>query len=149
MPATHWSDGTKNLTPSTRSIRMLREDGWLADNVERSIGKVRFDAFGIGDILACLAEPPTILLIQATSAPALANRRTKVQSSPALLDWIHSGGQFELHAWKIKDRKAMVFRQRMSMASQYAVCDWTDISWRTLDTCSKSPKSELQSHLQE
>lgn len=67
------------LSPTQRSIKALRDDGWLVDIVERWIGghiKVRKDLFGMFDLIAVRGEE--VLLVQTTSGSNVAARVKKI-----------------------------------------------------------------------
>jgi hypothetical protein len=77
------------LTPTTRTIRYLQAQGWLADEVERRITRVlKRDLFGIADVLAVRASvsfdeeaAPDLLLVQCTSKSNVSARVKKIAES--------------------------------------------------------------------
>ena len=91
------------LTPTTRTLRKLAADGWMADIVERWIRKGPFqkpttkDLFGIGDILA--VKNSSILLIQATTGANGAARVTKIKAEPRTRRWL-CAALIEVWAWR-------------------------------------------------
>lgn len=87
-------------SPTQRSLRYLRENGYEAQVVERwnQFAGIRQDLFGCIDIVA--VGNGEILGVQATSASNLSARRTK--SEPLAKGWLANGGQFELHGWSKK-----------------------------------------------
>jgi hypothetical protein len=89
------------MTPTARSLALLRRAGFLADVVERWIPRanVRRDLFGIGDVLAVHPRRREILLLQVTSGAHVGDRLAKVRERPALKVWLLAGGQFEVWGW--------------------------------------------------
>ncbi len=91
------------MTPTARSLEVLRELGYFADVVERWIqaARVRKDWGGFGDILAAHASQG-ILLVQSCAAASAAARETKARACPALEVWKAAGGRAEVWAWSKK-----------------------------------------------
>lgn len=95
-------------SPTQRTLKWLREDGWLADVVERWVpwpgadgvrkGN-RHDAFGILDILALKPGEP-ILGVQCFGATGMPSHRAKVQEAPATALWLGAGGRLLLVGWR-------------------------------------------------
>lgn len=85
-------------TPTARSLKLLRSEGYLVDVVERRVGPVAKDLFGCIDILA-LHPDRGLLAVQTTSASNLASRRRKCLESEILTHWLNWGLRFELHGW--------------------------------------------------
>jgi len=95
-------------SPTQRSLKYLRDCGWIACVVEKynRFAKVRQDAFGFGDILACrvirLSQLRQIALVQTTTATHMSDRKKKILSLPTYLDWKTAGGLIILHGWSKK-----------------------------------------------
>ena len=72
------------MTPTQLTLRYLRENGWLAEVVERWVpgANVRKDLFGFIDIVA-LKDGET-LGVQATSYSNISARVTKIVASDAV-----------------------------------------------------------------
>lgn len=103
------------MTPTQRTLALLRENGWEACVVEKwvSFARIRVDAFGWGDILAYFnakatgktSEGPNFLpamgvaLIQTTTANNLSAREAKMRDSPHLWGWLRAGGHALLIGW--------------------------------------------------
>jgi hypothetical protein len=86
-------------SPTQRSLKALRGDGWNAWIVEKWIPQIkrRLDCWG-ADILAC--KPGVgIKLVQTTSGSNQAQRLAKVLTIPEAQAWLESGGQYEIHGW--------------------------------------------------
>ncbi len=96
-------------SPTTRSLKWLRDMGWEACVVEKwnNHARIRQDAFGFGDLLACRPEEGTAL-IQTTSRSNLPARRKKVAENAAAGLWLASGGRIFLHGWYKKGRRWQV-----------------------------------------
>ena len=90
------------MTPTQRSLKYLRDLGYVCEVVERwnSHTKQRKDVFGFGDLLA--VKPGTILLVQVTSGSNTAARVTKIVSEcgEAATAWLAAGGLIEVHGWR-------------------------------------------------
>jgi hypothetical protein len=107
-------------SPTQRTLKYLRENGWTACVVERWIerAKKRVDAFGFGDILAFSSDPYSnqIVLVQTTSATNHAAHRQKILAEPLALGWLRAGGDILLVSWrksKVKrGGKAMLWKPR-------------------------------------
>lgn len=87
-------------SPTSRSLKMLREQGWSAGVVERYIAAIKRkqDLFGFADIVAMKpGEVP--LLVQATTGANLAARRTKIAENEEAAKALHSGFRIVLHGW--------------------------------------------------
>jgi hypothetical protein len=98
------------MSPTARSLNILRRDGFLADVVERFIAGagehgqgIRRDWGHFGDILACHPGRREILLVQATTASNTAARLAKSKGRPELAVWLQAGGRFEVHSWGLVD----------------------------------------------
>lgn len=102
------------MTPSARSVKTLREEGWLVDVVERWIPKIniRKDLFGMFDLLA-VREGKT-LAVQVTSIDHIAHRRVKMRDLPALAQVLSAGWIVEIHGWVKKKNRWQVKRENLS-----------------------------------
>lgn len=89
-----------STSPTQRSLAWAREQGYMAEVVERwnAWAKVRHDLFGIVDIV-CVARGAT-LAIQATSYPNVSARVEKMRSSDALEVLKAAGWIVVVHGWK-------------------------------------------------
>lgn len=86
-------------SPTSRSLRQLRADGYVAEVVERwnQYSKTRHDLFGIVDVLAMDGE---LLAVQATTTGNLSSRIKKSLASPNLRAWLEVPGlRFECWGW--------------------------------------------------
>ena len=92
------------MTPTSRSLELLRELGYVPGIVERRIpgrSNVTVDFFGCVDLIA--AHPSGgILAVQATSSSNLAARVTKAAVEPRLAVWLRAGGAFEVWGWSLR-----------------------------------------------
>lgn len=88
------------MSPTARSLALLRELGYEPDIVERRIpgADTTRDFFGCVDLIA--AHPQGgILAVQATTSSNLAARVTKAKGEPRLVVWLRAGGRFEAWGW--------------------------------------------------
>jgi len=88
-------------SPTQRSLKRLREDGYIAQVVERwnSFAHIRQDLFGWIDIVAVHPERPGVLGVQTTTAANAMARLEKAQGNPALLAWLKGGSPLAIHGW--------------------------------------------------
>ncbi len=91
-----------SMTPTARTLGLLRAEGYIVAVAEAWLPHVnrRRDLFGFADVAAVHPHLAGPLLVQVTTADHLANRRQKVQASPAARLWIRCGGRIELHGWE-------------------------------------------------
>jgi len=94
------------MTPTGRSLALLREMGYEAEVVERwnRFSKTRHDLFGCIDIVACHPDFG-ILGVQATTTSNAAAREKKSLAEPRLLTWLQAGGRFSVHGWAKRGAK--------------------------------------------
>lgn len=91
-------------SPQTRSLRLLRNNGWIAETVERIIrpprGRIiRQDLYGFGDILATHPCRHGSLIVQATSTSNVQARIKKSQALDKLETWLGAGNRFAVIGW--------------------------------------------------
>jgi len=97
----------KGLTNTQRTLRALREQGCIAEIVERYVkfGATGFgcrkDLFGFLDIIS-LDPKKGIVGIQSTSGGCLPEHRRKIfeDKSIELQEWLKAGGKVEIYAWR-------------------------------------------------
>lgn len=109
----------KKTTPSERSMRLLRSEGYLVAKaerwnpfggprkmmrspcgcmVEKAIG-ITQDLYGWIDVLAIRANQRGVLAVQSTSSSNLAARIAKAMALPAFLTWLQAGNAAEFHGF--------------------------------------------------
>lgn len=91
---------SRGLSPTQRTLALLRAEGWTAQVVERwnPYAKVRHDLFGCIDILAINGS--AVLGVQATSGSNISARLDKIASLPSSALWRASGGLLEVWGWR-------------------------------------------------
>lgn len=89
------------MTPTARSLRLLRSEGYMVEVTERWIPHVnrRRDLFGFADVLAVHPRDKVFLLVQVTTVGHVADRLKKAKAVPALRTWLAAGGRFEVWGW--------------------------------------------------
>lgn len=99
------------MTPTQRSLKHLRDNGYRAEVVERfnSFTKRRHDLFGIADIVAI--REGEVLLVQTTSGSNVAARVSKIAESEATPDIRKAGMGIIVHGWRKSARKRWVLRE--------------------------------------
>jgi hypothetical protein len=87
------------VTPTERTLKAWRADGWTVAVVEKWNPHVRIrqDLFGFIDLIAIKAGCP-ITGIQVTASGA-STRVAKIKEAPASLIWLLAGGNLEVHSW--------------------------------------------------
>jgi hypothetical protein len=103
------------VSPTARSLKKLRKEGWTASVVEKWIPQVkrRRDCFGF-DVLACKARHSAIwapqhpdegmLGVQATSAANHSSRKAKLLKNAEAANWVAAGGRLEVWSWRKSSR---------------------------------------------
>jgi hypothetical protein len=88
------------MTPTARTLALLRDRGYLADVAERWIPRinVRRDLFGCIDVVAIRAGC-AVLGVQATTATNASHRVSKARKLPALRTWLAAGAVFQVWGW--------------------------------------------------
>jgi carbonic anhydrase len=106
------------VSPTARSLALLREAGYLAAVVATWVPRVqvRRDLFGFADLLAFHPQQRVFLLVQCTSNANVASRVHKVKQSPAAAAWLAAGGQIEVHGWAKKLRRWHVRRVAVQLS---------------------------------
>jgi hypothetical protein len=111
----------KPVTMTARSMKYLKEQGYLVALVERSIDVPRFgkgfkpgdrfrnkfDAFGFADLIA--VKPGTIgtLYVQTTTADHQSERRTKILEALATKTILECRNRIVVHGWSKKGARGM------------------------------------------
>lgn len=102
------------MSPTQRSLKLLRGQGYLCEVVERfnHFSNTRRDLLGFIDVLALHEKrlrihsgaiiAPGIVGVQVTGGGNLAARRTKIltERRDQALRWLYCGGGIEIHDWR-------------------------------------------------
>ena len=98
------------MTPTQRSLKHLREDGWLAEVVERWIpqARKRKDLFGFVDIVALRDD--TTLGVQVTSGSNVSARVHKIADSDLVGAVRCAGWAIHVHGWRKNSKGRYVLR---------------------------------------
>lgn len=98
------------MTPTQRSLKYLRDDGWRCAVVERwnPHARVRQDLFGVIDILA-IRDWET-LAVQVTSGSGVSARVKKIADAEATPAIRAAGWRFEVHGWRKNAKGRYVLR---------------------------------------
>lgn len=91
-------------SPTQRSLKFLRENGYTAQVVERwnSFAKVRQDLFGFIDIVAINPKMGGVLGVQTTSATNMSSHRKKILENEVAPIWLRGGNRIQLIVWSKK-----------------------------------------------
>jgi hypothetical protein len=89
------------MTPTARSLALLRKRGYLADVAEKWIPRanVRRDLFGFIDVAAIVPDQAGVLGVQATTLGNVSARLNKARELPALKTWLSAGNGFQVWGW--------------------------------------------------
>jgi hypothetical protein len=92
-------------SPTQLSLKKLREDGWLAEVVERWIpgANIRKDLWGWVDIVA-LKDGET-LAVQTTSYSNMSARAKKIAESETVAEVRKANWSIQVHGWHKKDNR--------------------------------------------
>lgn len=87
------------MTPTQRSLKYLREQGYTVAIVERwnAFARIRQDLFGFIDLLAI--KPNETLAVQ-TTASGVSARLKKISESPLLPKVREAGWKIHIHGWR-------------------------------------------------
>ncbi len=90
------------MSPTARTLQLLRRQGYLAVPVERWLPEVRrkADLLRVADVLAIHPRERVFLLVQSTSLPHVGDRMARCLARPELGVWLQAGGLFEVHGWE-------------------------------------------------
>src|SRR5690242_15097788 len=79
-------------SPTTRTLKYLRDRGWIVRKVEHwnQFARKRMDLFG-GDILAIHPKIRYPMLVQCTTTAHLTDRQKKVAEIPEVKIWLRVG----------------------------------------------------------
>ncbi len=93
------------MSPTTRSLALLRREGWLPAVVEKWLPRVnlRRDLWHFADLLAVHPGQRRFLLVQTTTLGNLAARLKKVKSRAEAGQWLAAGGLIEVHGWCLRN----------------------------------------------
>lgn len=131
------------MNTTARSSDWLKKRGWIVSNVEKfnSFIKRRFDAFGLGDLLA--ARPETgIGLIQCTTGSNAAAHVDKALEQPYLIVWLRSGGSFHIHAWSLAGPRGKRKKWTLRILEAVIESNGEGCSFREVEPDMKSPVTE-------
>jgi hypothetical protein len=88
------------MTPTQRSLKKLRSEGWLVAVTEHWNGfaHIRQDLFGFGDLLAIKGDE--IIAVQTTSGTNVAARLSKIRTNASAALWLTSPyRKIVIHGW--------------------------------------------------
>jgi 5-methylcytosine-specific restriction endonuclease McrA len=103
------------VSPTQRSLQLLRSEGWTTAIVEKwnQWARVRQDLFRFADLLA-MGAGRGFLAVQSTTASNVSARREKLRQEPNVRVWLDAGGRILIQGWhKVGPRgKRKVWRCR-------------------------------------
>jgi hypothetical protein len=101
-----------STSPTSLSLRLLRQSGYTCDITERWLPKIdrRRDLFGFADLIGVHPIRREIVLVQTTTRPNLGARLTKAKALLTLGVWLRAGGLVEFHGWEQRNGRWTVKR---------------------------------------
>jgi hypothetical protein len=89
------------MTPTARTLALLRAEGWTAQVVERwnAHARIRQDLFAAFDVVAIRADVAGVLGVQCTSGSNVAARVRKLLDNPAVAVWLQAGNSAAVWGW--------------------------------------------------
>jgi hypothetical protein len=90
------------MSPTARSVKMLRAEGWLVANVEKTIPHcfIKQDLFGFGDALAVRGNEVVIIQVTGDNGGNVMARFHKMKLLPTLWTWLEAETRrVEIHGW--------------------------------------------------
>lgn len=89
------------MTPTARSLKYLREQGYVCDIAERynAFTRKRNDLFGFIDIVAVHPLKQGLLGVQTTSTGNIQARIKKATILDTYDLWLNAGNKIEFHGW--------------------------------------------------
>ena len=86
------------MTLTARSLKHLRDTGWLVDVVERNVTRmVKKDLFGMFDLLAL--RDGAVMFVQVTTGSNVSARVRKIRENPDLPS-VAAAGAVIVHGWR-------------------------------------------------
>jgi hypothetical protein len=116
-------------SPTQRSLKHLRADGWTCCIVEKWIAQIkqRKDAFGFGDLLCVRVGSNGAMLVQATTGDHFSHRLEKIKTIPEAAIWLAAGNTIRLMTWAKQGargkRKTWTLREMDVTANSLRVLD--------------------------
>ncbi|MAH44728.1 hypothetical protein CMI37_02815 [Candidatus Pacearchaeota archaeon] len=95
-------------SPTQRSLKLMRSEGYVAAVVERYIAAIRKrqDLYGFIDLVAMHPSRKGLVGIQSTTGANLSSRYKKALALGSMFDmWITCGNTVEFHGWTKKPQK--------------------------------------------
>lgn len=101
-------ESQNDMTPTARSLGLLRKQGYIACSVEKWVPStpagykgpiITRDAFNFGDILAAKIGQPGALLVQTTSGSNASTRVKKIRQIAEAGIWLAAGNGIVVHSW--------------------------------------------------
>lgn len=94
------------MSPTARSLKYLKDNGYIAQVVERfnPFSHTRLDLFGFIDIVAVKKGEMGVLGVQSTSSTNTSHRVNKSKNTDLLSIWLATGNKFEIHGWGKKGK---------------------------------------------
>lgn len=98
--------GSAGVTPTSRSLKLLRDRGYIANVVEQTVPKtfIKRDLFGFIDIVAIHPDTGETLAVQTTSGSNVSKRVSKIGESEHVAAVRKAGWGIHVHGWRKSGR---------------------------------------------
>lgn len=112
------------MSPTARTLAYVRQQGGLAQVVEKWIPRARrrVDLFGWIDVVV-LDDGPGVLGIQATTAANVSHRMAKLRDdcADAMGKWLANGNRLAIHGWAKRGPRGG--RKRWMLSGRYITAE--------------------------
>lgn len=97
-------------SPTQRSLKLLRDEGYTCQIVEKynQFARVRIDLFGFIDIVCLRAGDKGLLGVQTTSTANINARVKKIKDLPVHRLWLEAGNRIEVQGFSKKGKVGKV-----------------------------------------
>lgn len=88
------------LSPTARTLALLRGEGWDAEVVEKwnHVTRTRKDLYGFIDIVGVRDEET--IGVQSTSYSNVSARIKKIQAEPKAVKWLRANNRIQVQGWR-------------------------------------------------
>lgn len=90
------------MLPTQRTLKWLRDQGYIAEVVERwnQFSRTRKDLYGFIDVVAMKPGQLGLLAVQACSGSNMAAREAKIRSVENHKHWLEAGNKIAVIGWR-------------------------------------------------
>lgn len=129
------------MSPTQRSLKKLRDDGYLTAVVERwnPYARIRQDLFGFIDIVAIKVNET--LAVQTTSTSNLSSRLSKIAQNKSAIVWLGSTTRkIILHGWSKKGPRG---KRKVWTCREIDFREYSSLNYITCKNCGSTSGNEM------